>query len=229
MTADPEIRRCPSCAKPLRPDAANCWFCGTVFGIVRCVGCGSPNRTGSPACQICGEELPVAVVRVAASDAPPTAPRAAEQDCPECGGPVPLAAILCKHCGAELNSPTRTQAVKWSGATIRRSRGGSSSRGGSIAVAAVFSFVWLLPVGIALVIFFAMGGRGLRSEFLVALACGLLPCTAGVVIAFLDLKGMRMGRMNADGYTRTLVGGVMNGFTVVLYWGVIMYCIFSGL
>ncbi len=221
--SSPTTKPCPSCAKPLRPEAANCWFCGTVFGIVRCVECGSPNRTGNVACQICGEPLPPSAVLVVASDSPPAAPRASEQDCPACGGPVPLAAVLCKHCGAELDSPTRTQAAKWSGGTVRR------SRGGGVIAAAVVSLLWLLPVGLSLVIFFALRGRGLRPEFVVPLGCGLLLCTTGAVIAHFDLKAMTAGRVNADGATRTLVGGWMCGFAVVLYWCVIGYCVFSGL
>lgn len=215
-----DTKPCPKCAKPLRPDAANCWFCGVVFGVVRCVECGSPNRTGSPACQICGEPLPSPLL-VAASDTPPAAPRASEQDCPGCGGPVPLAAIRCKHCGAELDSPARQQAARWSGATVRR------SRSGSLIAAAVVSFLFN-PCGCG----FITGGMNFKSvaHFVIGfavLAGGLFLCTAAVVIAFLDLKGMRTGRVNPAGRTSTLIAGWLNGFMVLLYWCAIGYCIFA--
>lgn len=216
-------KACPKCAKPLRTDAINCWFCGVVFDILRCVECGSPNRTGSPTCQICGEPLPSSPVLVAASDSPPFAPRASEQDCPGCGEPVPLAAIQCKHCGAELDSPARQQAAKWSGATVRR------SRGGSIIAAAIVSFIWLVLTSLPLAIYFGMGGHGLRNEFAVLLAIGLFLCTTGAVIAYFDLQGMNAGRVNPAGRTSTLIGAWLNGFTVLLYWCVIGGCIFSGL
>ncbi len=210
-------RACPNCAKPLRPDAANCWFCGRVFDLIRCVECGSPNRTGSPACQICGEQLPAVPLLVVKSDNPPVAQRADEQDCPDCRRVVPLSAVQCKHCGAELDSPTRQQAAKWPGATIRR------SRGGSIIAAAVLSYPFMIPgIGFTIgwinfkVLAYLLVGFGF-------LAVGLTLCTTGVVIAFLDLKGMRTGRVNPTGRTATLVGGWLSGFTVALYWWVIGY------
>jgi len=136
---------------------------------------------------------------------------------------VPLAAIQCKHCGTELDNSTRRQTAKWSGATVRR------SRGGSIIAAAVVSFIWLLALCIPLLIFFGMGGRGLRSEFVLPLAGGLFLCTIGAVIAYFDLKGMNSGRVNPNDQGTTLVGAWMNGLTVLLYWFVIGLCIFSGM
>jgi hypothetical protein len=191
-----------------------------VFDTVRCVECGSPNRASSPACQICGEPLPASPLLVAASDRPPTAPRAGEQDCPGCGGPVPLAAVQCKHCGAELNHPVRTEAAKWSAATVRR------SRGGGIIAAGVFGF-FFLPLGCG----FVVGGFNFKLvAYLVIgfgmLAAGLFLPTAAVVFAFLDLTGMRTGRVNPAGRTATLVGGWLCGGVVLLYWCVIGYCIF---
>lgn len=212
---------CPGCAKPLRPDAANCWFCGRVFDIIRCVECGSPNRTGSPACQICGEPLPAVPLLVVKSDNPPVARRADEQDCPDCRRVVPLSAVRCKHCGAELDSPTRQQAAKWPGATIRR------SRGGSIIAAAVVSLVWLLPFGVGACVLAVVGWRGLPAFICVPLVCGLLLCTAGAMIAFRDLRGIHAGRVNPDGYTTTLIGGWLNGFVVILYWCMIGFCFVS--
>jgi hypothetical protein len=89
--------------------------------------------------------------------------------------------------------------------------------------------MWLVAVGLTLVLFFFTGGRGLHPGFAIFLGGGLFLCSVGAVIAFLDLRGINAGRVNPDGYTRTLVGGWLNGFTVLLYWCVIGYCIFSGL
>lgn len=217
---------CPKCAKPLRSDAANCWFCGVVFDILRCVECGSPNRTGSPACQICGEPLPSSPVLVAASDNPPVAPRASEQDCPGCGGPVPLAAIQCKHCGVELNSPARQQVAKWSGAPVRR------SRGGSLIVVGVWSLIQLplsLPAALIVSLFTGMSLVWFWASLLTGLGIGLFLCTRAVVIAYFDLQGMSVGRVNPTSRIPTLIGGWLNGFVVVLYWCFIGYCIFRAL
>lgn len=212
---------CPGCAKPLRPDAANCWFCGRVFDIVRCVECGSPNRAGSPSCQICGEPLPTSPVLVAASDRPPTTSRAGEQDCPGCGGPVPLAAIQCKHCRAELNSPTRQQATKWSGATVRR------SRGASIIAAGVVSFLFPILAYVPLAFGFTFGGGPFWLVGFGFLGIGLSLSTAAVVLAFLDIKAIRLGRKNSDGWVITTVGGVLSGISVLIHWCLVGYCIFQ--
>lgn len=221
--ASPSTKPCPGCAKKLRADASNCWFCGRVFDILRCIECGSPNRTGSPACQICGEPLPSVPLLIGASDAPPVAQRADEQDCPECNAVVPLAAVRCKHCGAELNSPTRQQAAKWSGATVRRSRGGGILAAGVVSLfAPVLAYV---PLAFA----FTFGGGPFWAVGFAILAFGLFFSTSAVVVAFLDMKAMRLGRRDRDGWGITFTAGVLSGVSVLLHWAIVGYCILSGL
>jgi hypothetical protein len=119
---------CPNCAKPIRRDATNCYFCGEVFDTVRCVACDHPIKIGSPACQVCGEEAPPPPVPKARPSGVPRAARTDEQECPECGEVVPLAAVVCKFCGEPLDSPTRKQRdeMRWGeGKDYKPHRGGT--------------------------------------------------------------------------------------------------------
>jgi hypothetical protein len=185
----PYTKPCRNCAKPIRKDAPNCWFCGDVFDIVRCVECGHPIKIGSPACQICGEEAPEPPppkpIPAASPDAPPpAAKRADEQDCPECGGPVPLAAIQCKHCGEQLDGPTRRKrgGPRWGGKTY------APHRGGTILAVALLSFICL----------------------------GIVVAPLAVVLAIGDLKAMSEERMDPDGAGLTWAGLVVGVISALL-------------
>jgi hypothetical protein len=53
------------------------------------------------------------------------------------------------------------------------------------------------------------------------LVCGQFAGTAAVVFAFRDWLGMRTGWIDRRGLGRTVVGGVMAGVAVLLYWWMI--------
>lgn len=220
----PHTRPCPNCAKPIRKEAINCWFCGDVFDTVRCLECGSPVKIGSPACQICGAvapEPPPPRPATAPSGKPPTAKRADEQDCPACGGPVPLAAIQCKHCGGQLQGPVRKQIGSRAGCTVQR------HRGGSLIAAGVISFLFPVLAFVPLAFAFTFGGGPLWLVGFGFLGIGLFLSTSALVMAFLDLKAMGLGHKNPDGWGSTLTGGVLSGVSVLLHWYMIGYYVFA--
>lgn len=184
---------CPNCAKPIRLDAANCWFCGDVFDTVRCGECGSPIKKGSPACQMCGEQSPDTFTTVplptpSRPTAPPRATRADEQHCPECDGIVPLAAIKCKHCGEPLDGPNRRGGrPRWGeGKTYAPHRGGMLL---ALAIVSLFCFpIILAPLA--------------------------------VVLAVGDLKAMHAERMDPDGagltWSALVIGTIISLLAFVL-------------
>ena len=47
---------------------------------------------------------------------------------------------------------------------------------------------------------------------------GMSVCIGGVIVAFLDLKGVTAGRVDTDGRAKVVCGGVVSGFALVLYW-----------
>lgn len=186
---------CPNCAKPIRKEATNCWFCGDVFDTVRCVECDHPIKIGSPACQICGAEPPEPPPRKPApapapASAPPTAKRADEQECPECGGPVPLAAIQCKHCGEQLDGPARRKrgGPRWGGKSY------APHRGGTILTLAIVSFFCF----------------------------GFILAPVAVVLAIGDLKAMGEDRMDPDGTGLTWAGLILGIISALLHIGLIV-------
>lgn len=195
----PTTKPCPNCAKPIRKQATNCWFCGEVFDTVRCGECGSPIKVGSPACQICGEEAPDSQPRkpVAAPTPgpPPAARRADEQECPECGGPVPLAAIQCKHCGEQLDGPTRWKRGKprWGGKSY------APHNGGRVLAIALLSFVCF----------------------------GIVLAPLAVVLAIGDLKAMSEERMDPDGAGLTWAGLIVGVLSALLNIAAITVILFS--
>jgi hypothetical protein len=136
-------------------------------------------------------------------------PTLGEHFCLSCGRPLSVMADRCRDCRSLLPR--------------RRDRGVWAQLAGTVALG-------LLPFSAYFFTF--KGGLKVASAEEWATAgtaymAGMAVCVGGVIVAFLDLKGMQAGRVNPDRYTRTLVGGWMNGFTVLLYWCVIGYCIFS--
>ena len=192
---------CPNCAKPIRLDATNCWFCGDVFNTVRCAECGSPIKMGSPACQMCGEQAPDTFTTTPvsrpnpAAATPPRATRANEQECPACDGIVPLAAVKCRHCGEPLDGPNRHAGrPRWGeGKTYAPHRGGKL-----LALAVVSLFCFPVVVG---------------------------PLT--VVLATGDLKAMHAERMDPDGAGLTWSALVIGAVITLLAYGLLASYLFT--
>ena len=205
----PQTKPCPSCGKPLKPQAPTCWFCGAVFDTEPCPHCGTPVKRSSSHCGFCG--LPV---RTEVSPSPPQAAGAPDRepdlppseaiqaapptsgpgiqspvlevtgnrDCPRCGEEIPLAAVRCKHCGAPLHEDGGRDRPRWRAGHVR-----APHRGGSIlalAVAGIF-------------------------------CCGIVLGPVAVVMAITDLSAMRACRMDDSGEGLTWAGLVIGIFATV--------------
>jgi hypothetical protein len=191
-------RPCPNCAKPIRRDATNCYFCGDVFNTLPCVACDHPVKIGSPACQVCGEEAPPQpVLKARPVGAKPMARRAGEQECPGCGEEVPLAAVVCKFCGEPLDSPTHKprEQMRWG-----EGKDYAPHRGGKLVALAVGSF-FCFPVVLAPLV---------------------------VVLAIGDLKAMRAERMDPDGTGLTITALVLGAVVTCVAYGLVGMAVLEG-
>lgn len=54
---------------------------------------------------------------------------------------------------------------------------------------------------------------------------GIVACGFGVAAAFFEWKGIVAGRVNPQGYTRVVFGGVYAGLVLLLHWIAIGYVI----
>jgi hypothetical protein len=207
MPERPKAKPCPSCAKPIRPDAAKCWFCGEVFNTVPCVECSSPVQKGSTSCWFCGaaiegrtpssakvtEHLPP-TPGPGASETIQTSPRpnwptqeppvlevAGIKNCPRCDAEVPLSATKCRECGGEL-------APGGAGKHWLRRVGYEPHRGGSVLTLAILSLV----------------------------CCGLIFGPIAWTQANHDLRAMQEGRMDPSGEGITRAAQIIAAISTLL-------------
>ena len=106
-------RSCPSCRKPIHPDATKCPYCQTDVTQTheyRCSKCRALNEKGAKACILCrepfgstsvaGDAPTVAVEPVTAETA--TSHPSADLFCNQCGVRLPLDSKFCNSCGAKI-------------------------------------------------------------------------------------------------------------------------------
>ncbi len=137
--------------------------------------------------------------------------------CPNCAKPISREATTCEACGCELEPRNP-------GGGPPLPDGVARHRGGRIVVLAVVSLLALPIANCAL----SLSGYLLRIGFqealpylglsLVSLAVGHSFAGVGVYFAFRDWVGMRVGRVDDTGRTRTLVGGSLAAVSLLLYW-----------
>ena len=206
MPERPQPKPCPSCAKPIQPDATKCWFCGRVFNTVPCGQCSSSVQIGSTSCWFCGAAIAATAPpsdQVTERLPPPgpgalegiqTAPRpvfpnqepsrlevAGVQHCPRCDAEIPRSATKCKHCGCELEPSGDDN--RW----LRRV-GYEPHRGGSVLTMAILSLV----------------------------CCGLIFGPIAWSQASSDLRAMREGRMDPSGEGITRAAQIVGAIGTIL-------------
>jgi len=198
---------CVSCGKPIKVDAAKCWFCGSVFDTEPCTYCDRPIKRGSSHCQFCARPVPrpdnyssrfadreddprplddhlatAPGVRVASDDdrREDSLPPSSFRECPRCGEVISRAAVDCKYCGALVSR--RLEQRDWGGGGSHRPH-----RGGMILSMALMSYFVCTPLAIV-----------------------------ALVMAILDIREMRAGRMDPNGEGVTWLGLVLAVFPTAI-------------
>ena len=133
--------------------------------------------------------------------------------CPNCGIPIQKDDANCARCGCELQ-PTIPPLPD----------GMTRHRGKKIILLAVTSALLFFLGGCAfgLTGYFGRGGIQAVLPYLLvgitALGVGQVCGLAGVVFAYRDWVGMRVGRVDRSGLGQTVFGGFLAGISVLLYW-----------
>lgn len=236
MRARPKAKPCPGCAKPIRLDAANCWFCGEVFNTVPCVGCSSPVQKGSVTCWFCGATV-ADVGRAADSPAPLPSPGASEaiqtsprplyqreeppvlevagiKNCPRCAAVIPLSAAKCKHCGIEMTVGGASN--RW-GPTSGYTQ---PHAGRTLLAQAILSLlsVAILPLSPL------ADGIGVVLAAINFLIFGVILGPLAWMRTNHDLNAMRDGRMNPTGVGLTLAARMIAAVSTILTLMILAYC-----
>lgn len=166
-----------------------------------CRNCARLRRPDATGCGFCGTATTLLPASV------PTFPMP-EVGCPVCGGPVPLYALGCEHCGQSFEHRD----------SRHRARRLKDDRSVLVQLAATASVVVLFVTP-----FFFFEARGTGSWVAWTITAGLFVvgmalATLGAVVAFRDLMGMSAGRVETDGRSRTLFAGVAAGLAVLSHW-----------
>lgn len=131
-----------------------------------------------------------------------------EVGCPACGGPVPLYALGCEHCGQSFEHRD----------SRHRARRLKDDRSVLVQLAATASFLVLFVTP-----YFFFTARASRAWEAWAITAGLFVigvglAVVGAVVAFRDLVSMSVGRVDADGRSRVAFAGVVAGLAVLSHW-----------
>jgi hypothetical protein len=226
MWSRAETKPCPVCGKPIKPQAAKCWFCGEVFDTEPCAHCGTPVKKSSTHCGFCGEPTSTHL-RPSTSEAgaalgpdpdrsgsqaiqsdrsisrqgsePPVPESTGTQVCPDCGEVIPLAAVRCKHCGASLEEDEDDPYRPGRRTRWRSAPVRRPHRGGTILALAIVSLC----------------------------ICGIILGPAAVIMAIVDLNAMQAGRMDPSGTGLTWAGLIIGVFSTLAAAAVIFFTVMA--
>ena len=98
-----------------------------------------------------------------------------------------------------------------------------------VVVGGVLSLVWLVVGALPFSLLTKNAPLAQLPISTAWFALGLVVAVPAVVIGWFDLKGIRVGRLNPERRTGTLVGLWLSGIAVVLHWaviGVVIYRLF---
>lgn len=173
----------------------------SVASSPSCCHCAKFRGMNAATCGFCG-----------CSTRPRPAPASAfpmpEVACPVCDGLVSLYALGCRHCGESFERRD----------SKRRARRLKDDRSVPVQLAATVSFVLLFA---APHFFFAARGPGGWVEWAITaglFVVGMAVAVAGVVVAFRDLVGMSVGKVDPDGRSRVVFAGVVAGLAMLSHW-----------